>query len=211
MNLVMRFDIHVHTDLSACSELSIEEILEQARIRGLDGVCITDHESIAVRARVAEGLQADGLCLIFGMEYSTSDGDFLLFGPVEDLPLGLKAEDLLPRFASLGGAAVAAHPFRTTRPTSDFLVRDGLCSIAEGINGRNREIENLRSQAWRTRYGVKLTGGSDAHSLAELGRVVTCFETPIRGRDEFVKALHSGRFSPARAIEDQPKAANGKL
>ena len=191
----MRFDIHVHTDISACSALSIEEILQNARGLGLDGVCITDHESIGVRDRVAEGLQADGLCLIFGMEYSTADGDFLLFGPVEDLPLGLEARELLLQFSSLGGVAIAAHPFRTDRPTSEFVVRDGLCTIIEGINGRNREIENLCCQAWQSRYGVKLAGGSDAHSLAELGRIVIRMPGPVGNRDEFVEALRRGRFS----------------
>lgn len=191
----MRFDLHVHTDISSCSALRIEEILRHARQRGLDGVCITDHESVAVKNRVAEGVQSDGLCLIFGMEYTTADGDFLLFGPVENLPFGLEAEELLSRFASLGGIAVAAHPFRAERPVSEFVVRSGLCTTIEGINGRNRELENLRSNTWLDRYGVKLVGGSDAHSLAELGRVVTRIATRVRNREEFVHALASGLFS----------------
>lgn len=191
----MRFDLHVHTDLSSCSALSLEEILQNARGLGLDGVCITDHESIGVRDRVTEGLQADGLCLIFGMEYSTTDGDFLLFGPVEDLPLGLEARELLPRFNALGGVAIAAHPFRADRPTSEFIVREGLCTIIEGINGRNREIENLRCKTWQRHYGVKQVGGSDAHSLAELGRVVLRMPGRVRNRSDFVEALRRGRFS----------------
>jgi predicted metal-dependent phosphoesterase TrpH len=188
----MQFDLHVHTTLSPCSHLQIDEILTHAKAFGLDGVCITDHETMEIRKHLREGIQQNGLCVIFGMEYSTSDGDFLLFGPFERIAPGLPAGQLLHMAAQSGGIAVAAHPFRQGRSVSEFVLRQGLCEVVESVNGRNSESENLRVSFWRKQYRFTECGGSDAHSLAELGKAKTEFSVPIRSRAELVAALRKG-------------------
>jgi len=199
----MKFDMHVHTTLSPCSQLGLSELLQTASDKGLDGVCITDHDTMALRLTVAEGRQTNGLCLIIGMEYTTPEGDFLLFGPFEDLASGLEAPQLLRLVNERGGAAVAAHPFRRGRKTGEYLIKDGLCSIIEGINGRNKTEENRRTAAWRDSYAVGLIGGSDAHSAAELGRSTTVFHVPIQNSADMVKALKSGEFTMTRSIAQE--------
>lgn len=114
----MIFDLHVHTTLSSCSQLTLDEILDNARHKGLDGVCITDHQTMAVKQQTKESIQADGLCIITGMEYATPDGDFLIFGPFENIPANLPAKELLHLVDRAGGVAVAAHPFRQGRSTN---------------------------------------------------------------------------------------------
>lgn len=190
----MHFDLHTHTTLSDCSRLNLQELLNSAQAKGLDGVCITDHETMDVRHHLQEGIQPNGLCVIFGMEYATPDGDFLLFGPFEEIPQGLSAPELLEQVEQ-AEVAVAAHPFRSGRPTREYLVRDGLCRIVEGVNGRNRPSENASTCSWRKRYDINLVGGSDAHSLDELGRVTTRFTSPIRSRGDLIEALKKGFFS----------------
>jgi predicted metal-dependent phosphoesterase TrpH len=190
----MRFDLHVHTNLSPCSRLLPAEILSNAKSKGLNGVCITDHNTMAVREILTEGLQSDGLCIIFGQEYSTDEGDFLLFGPFEEIPAGLPAPELLQGVEAVGGVAIAAHPFRACRSTREYLIEQGLCRIVEGVNGRNHASENDRVLSWQRSYGVKQVGGSDAHSLPELGQTVTRFQTPISSRIDLIQALKKGAF-----------------
>lgn len=192
--LIMLFDLHIHTTLSHCSQLRLEQILSHASAKGLNGVCITDHHSMAGGQAVPEGVQANGLCVIFGMEYSTRAGDFLLFGPFERLRAGLSARALLEHLQRTGGVAIAAHPFRSQRQVDEDLIKEGLCSIIEGVNGRNTEEENQRVLRWQRQYQVRLVGGSDAHSLAELGRVPTRFTIRISSRADLIKALHEGSF-----------------
>jgi len=192
----MRFDLHVHSDISSCSRLTIGEILENAKARGLDGVCITDHDVMEARRHVREGLQDDGLCLIIGMEYATADGDFLLFGPFETLEPGLGARDVLRIVRESGGAAIAAHPFRRNRPVSEFVMSEGLCEVMEAVNGRNHPEDNEKANLWRHRFRPAVTGGSDAHTLPELGRVATRFFKPIINRDQLIAALRSGACRP---------------
>lgn len=192
----MRFDLHIHSDLSPCSDLSIQEILDCAAARGLDGVCITDHDTMAIRERLDEGVQNNGLVVLFGLEYATPQGDFLLFGPFEEIEPGLTADGLLPQVAARGGAAIAAHPFRANRPTEERVLAEGLCAIAEGINGRNTTLENLKVMSWTDRYQLCLTGGSDAHTPEEVGRIATRFSRPIRHRTDLIAALRAGECHP---------------
>ncbi|MFH7319373.1 PHP-associated domain-containing protein [Desulfurivibrio sp. D14AmB] len=188
----MLFDLHVHTRLSACSSLGLDQILLHARARGLDGVCLTDHDTMAAGRTLREGIQPDGLCVLLGMEYATPQGDFLLFGPFENMPTGLAADLLLPMVERGGGVAVAAHPFRALRPAQETVIASGACRVVEGLNGRNSARENRRVDRWLKRYPLSVCGGSDAHTLDELGRVATRFEQPVRNRRELIQALRTG-------------------
>lgn len=192
----MKFDIHVHTTLSSCSQLRLEDILSEARKKGLDGVCLTDHQTMDVRMEVNDGIQQDGLCIITGMEYATPDGDFLVFGSFDALPDGLSAEELLRLVDEADGVAVAAHPFREGRCTNREIIARQHCRIMEGRNGRDNGTGHRRALKWQEKYAVRLVGGSDAHTLEELGGTVTVFEEPIRCKEEFIQALKSGRYRP---------------
>lgn len=193
----MYFDLHVHSVFSSCSRLETRDILTHAKERGLSGVCITDHHSMSAAQEIREGVQKNGLCVIFGMEYSTSDGDFLIFGPFEEIDPGFSAPNLLRHVHAAGGAAVAAHPFRAARPVSEEVLRDGFCHIAERVNGRNSAWENHQAEEWFRRYSLIGCGGSDAHSLEELGKAGTFFSCPIRSRAELISALKQGKCRPA--------------
>jgi hypothetical protein len=192
----MYIDLHVHTTISSCSQLTPEQILALAGTRGLDGVCITDHQSMAAAELLREGVQENGLCVIIGMEYETESGDFLLFGPFEDLPGGLSAEDLLPAVDKAGGVAVAAHPRRPGRSVDEALLAGGLCRIIEGINGRNADRYNREVADWSERYNIRQVGGSDSHTPDELGRIATQFDTVIRSRSDLIRALKTGGYRP---------------
>jgi predicted metal-dependent phosphoesterase TrpH len=204
----MLIDMHVHTTVSVCSRLTLEDILTHSRRRGLDGVCITDHESMAAARSLREGRQADGLFVFFGLEYATPEGDFLIIGPFDELAPRLSARRLLDRVAAAGGVAIAAHPFRGGRPFSEDLIREGRCRIVESFNGRNRAFENRAVDGWRWRYEFAECAGSDAHCLAELGRVRTRFRQRVETRGQLVRALQSGGYAPEPA-EDIPAVPPG--
>lgn len=189
----MRFDFHVHTELSPCSRLALGEILAHARQLGLDGVCLTDHDTMAASLAVREGIQDDGLCVIIGIEYASSDGDILLFGPVEHLQPGLGAATVMEAVTAVGGVAVAAHPYRAWRPAEPALLGHGALRLVEVENGRNRSEENVAARAFAARRGLVAVGGSDAHSLEELGRVVVSVDAVVRSRADFVAALRTER------------------
>jgi len=195
----MIFDMHIHTTISSCSRLDVHELIETAGRIGLDGICITDHGSMAISRTITEGRQPNGLTVIIGLEYETPEGDFLLFGPVEQVPSHLGGPELLNYTRNAGGVAIAAHPCRKARPVSELIFQHGLCPVIETQNGRNAMVENLKACRRQSHYRLIATAGSDAHTLDELGTAVTRFSVPIYSRPDFVQALKQGLCQPAES------------
>lgn len=193
----MLIDIHVHSDHSPCSVMPITEILSQAKSLGLDGVCITDHDSTEVLSQIEEGFQPDGLLVLVGMEYATPQGDFLVFGDVESLDAGMDGPSLLTTVEGIGGAVVAAHPFRSWRPSDVSVLTKYPLAAIEVVNGRNTDAEDAMAHRLAREVSVTRVSGSDAHSLDELGRFPTRFSGPISDRSDLVNALRQGLCEPA--------------
>lgn len=196
----MIFDLHVHTNHSLCSNIQIDDIISRAQSRGLDGVCITDHNTMDVSRVITEGVQENGLCVLIGMEYETPDGDFLLFGPFEDLPRGLNAINLLTFVEEKQGVAIGAHPCRDGRSLNEDILGEGGCLVIEGVNGRNSEMENRRVRDLTKLYPLFQCGGSDAHHIEELGRTATFFRDKISSCRELISALKRGDYHPVGNI-----------
>lgn len=170
------------------------EALERARQMGLDGVCFTDHHSRLAASLIPEGPQEDGLVVLVGQEYATNQGDFLIFGPLPELAAGIPAPELLEIVQQSGGVAVAAHPCRRGRSLDPELASSGLVKVIEGVNGRNLMEENSLASHWGRENGLGLVGGSDAHTLYELGTAGTEFKGIIRDQSDLVQALKAGSF-----------------
>lgn len=192
----MLFDLHIHTTFSSCSRLIVEDAITQARTRGLDGICITDHNTMDVRHILSEGVQDNGLCVIFGMEYGTLQGDFLLFGPFETLQPGLPANLLLDIVDQSGGVAVAAHPFRKGRSVDPRIIDQGRCRAVESFNGRNTPLENSAVEHFRQHFDLTECGGSDAHSVQEVATFATRFFDPVRTRSDLIHLLKNNLCQP---------------
>lgn len=184
--------MHVHTHFSPCSNINIEQLLQRARDLGLDGVCITDHDSTL--SKDVFGIYNGDLCVIIGMEYTTKEGDFLIFSPHYDIPRGLSAMELFRYTAQIGGISIPAHPFRKTRPINPSILNS--FHIIEVINGRNSYYENELSKNWLKSQGngTRGIGGSDAHTIEEVGRIVTIFEKNIYNVEDLIRQLYSGNY-----------------
>lgn len=70
-----RADLHIHTVLSACADLSMgpRDIVARALAQELDLIAITDHNSSANATAVFHAAQGTGLTVIPGMEISTRE------------------------------------------------------------------------------------------------------------------------------------------
>lgn len=192
----MLFDLHVHTTYSPCSRLLLGDILVHARGKGLDGVLITDHDTTEAMRWIRPGFQPDGLLLLIGMEYATDQGDFLILGDNIKPGADLGALALINQVEQKGGIAIAAHPFRKSRFFERSLLNKPYVAYVEGINGRNQAEENRLALGLGQAKGKIMLGGSDAHALDELGRVVTNFDYPIKSMQELIKEIKAGHCRP---------------
>jgi len=192
----MIIDMHIHTHFSPCSIIDIPQLLRRANEVGLHGICITDHDSVASKSVFESIADRYGICVIVGMEYTTPKGDFLVFGPFDHIPHHMDADDLLPWVRREDGVAIPAHPFRHNRSVLPSVLQNS--QIVEGLNGRNDPAENSLCNEWLNKQGsgIKQVGGSDAHTLEEVGKIVTVFDKDIHGINDLLRELRYGNYFP---------------
>ena len=206
----MLIDLHTHSyPKSDDSFVEIDELIDNAKILGLDGICLTEHDAFWAAEDVRELSRRHKFLVLPGCEINTDTGHVIVFG-LEQYIFGLhKLDFLLQSVRQRSGAIIAAHPYRRrfledpgrqTQARQDMLERacgDEFfqhCDAIEGINGRGTEVQNLFSQDLGDRLGANMTGGSDAHRLEQLGTAATRFERPITGLEELIRELKAGRF-----------------
>lgn len=192
----MLIDMHVHTNYSPCSIIDIPQLFLTCRIIGIDGVCITDHDTLASKAEIEKLKSKVDIFVLVGMEYTTTQGDFLIFGDIDDIPIGLSARDLLKYINKVKGLIIPAHPFRKSRPVDVNVL--SYFDIVEIFNGRNTNYENEICKNWISKNGkvIKGIGGSDAHTINEIGSVVTNFKKNIYSFEDLIRELNDNNFSP---------------
>lgn len=198
----MIIDTHIHeSKYSLDSEISLKDIVKRARQIGLDGVCITDHESNEIQDEAHRLSKETGFLILVGAEILTFEGDVLVFG-LEKLPKEkMHAKDLLKIVCENNGVAISAHPYRNNNRGMGDYVREaskiGLTGV-ECFNGSTEPHQNLYSYALATELNLPCIGSSDAHVIANVGKYATVFPDGIRDEIDLIQAIKSGNVYPAK-------------
>lgn len=195
----MIIDTHMHENkYSSDSFIELKKAIDTAKLKGLDGICITNHDNNSLRKDIGDYAIINGILVVVGAEILTHQGDILVFG-VKDLPKEmLHAEDLLTIVKRENGVAIAAHPYRNNnRGLEDNLYKVGhLLSGVEAFNGSTYSYHNLHAFAAATELGLPSLGASDAHVIDKIGVYATKFYDSIRDDKDFVEAIKSKNFHP---------------
>ena len=191
-----RVDLHVHSRYSPDGTASVDELVARAVEIRLDGLALTDHNSVAGHPRLAE-LQGryPQLLLVPGVEVSTSDGHLLAFGIRQPPDPGLPVAETVARVLAAGGVAVPAHPFRRVHGIGGRLAGAVPVPALEALNAHNRPAANDRARRLARVRGRGSTGGSDAHQVAEVGGAWTEFPEEVASVPTLLEALRAGRTS----------------
>ncbi|MGB9964018.1 CehA/McbA family metallohydrolase [Halobacterium hubeiense] len=175
---VLSIDPHVHSEGSYDGSEPVELILEHASDIDLDGVVVTDHDSIAESLRAAELAPEYGLVGIPGVEVSTDAGHLLALGVEECPERGRSFEATVREVREQGGVAVVPHPFQRSR----HGVRRGNLGECDGIEVYNSMVftgyRNRRARTFARRHDYPRFGASDAHSIRNVGRAYTDVALP---------------------------------
>ena len=79
----MLIDLHCHTKVhSPCSALTPDALVRAAQARGLDGVCITEHDALWPLAEIEILTRTMQFLVLRGMEVTTEVGHVLVFVPI---------------------------------------------------------------------------------------------------------------------------------
>ncbi len=146
----MIIDMHMHEmRYSGDSFLRLENMVEIAKRRGLDGICITDHDSMGLKEFAAEYSEKTGFPIFVGIEFYSLQGDIVAFG-IEDYPKErIPAQEFVDLVQAQGGMCFSAHPFRNNNRglEENLKIVKGLDGI-EVLNGKAhfmRQIERRQN------------------------------------------------------------------
>ncbi|MDP7035958.1 MAG: PHP-associated domain-containing protein [Planctomycetota bacterium] len=217
-----RFDLHNHTRESnnppehwiarlagsrECYLKPQDSHYHATRVRGLDGLAITNHDSIddamAMQDRHPESV-------IAGCEYTVNAGEgYQIHVVVLDINrtihreldrarhLGL--EQFVPIVREAGHPYFLAHvawSFFSEKPLTPETVERWILQF-DCLETRNstRMLENVFATRLARYYGKYEVGGSDGHELTSIGRAWT--ESPTaNSKEEFLEDLKAGRVRP---------------
>lgn len=192
----------------------MEEIVTIAKVRGLQGICITDHDSMGLTQYAREYSKRTGFPIFTGVEYYSLQGDIVAFG-IDHFPkTRVTAQEFIDDVKAQGGICIAAHPFRNNnRGLAEHLCEvDGLDG-AEVLNGSTSAEANQMAYEFADRLNLVKVGASDCHVQEKVGICATWFPGNIHTMEEFIRVFRSGDLRPAYykhgnyCILEEPKKA----
>ena len=195
----MFIDLHMHEmNFSTDSFLSLDEIVKQAKKRGLDAICITDHDSMGLREYAEEYSKKSGFPIFVGIEFYSLQGDILAFG-IDDYPKErVSAQEFIDYVHERGGVVISAHPFRHNRRglEQNLDTLKGVDAI-EILNGSTLADATMMAVKYAKKHGFAITGGSDCHHPENVGICATYFPGEIKTMEDLVKAIRNHECRPA--------------
>ena len=186
-----RYDLQVHTDASPCSSTSPERVAETAADGGLDGIAVTDHDTLA-NVDTVRNAAPDDLDVIPAVEVTTTQGHLLALD-VDEAPPQTDPLTVIDHVHEQDGVAILSHPFDTLRQyyDTDLEAIAEAVDAVEAINSRCvRKTFNRRAASFAERHSLPRTGGSDAHFPMEVGRACTVSDKPV------LEAIRDGSARP---------------
>ena len=194
----MLIDLHCHTRVhSACSALTPDALVRAAQARGLDGVCITEHDALWQLEDIERLAAEMDFLVLRGIEVTTEVGHVLVYGAAAFVPAMATLETLRRIAGDEGALMYLAHPGRAygTLPPEALIQHFDSVEAHNGTEGKLQNGNAAKLASTMRRPGI---GGSDSHSVREVGICATEFEDPVRDEASFLEALRSGRYAARR-------------
>lgn len=206
-------EMHCHT-VHSDGSFTPAELAAHARQFGLDGFCLTDHNTSSGRKEILTEAGRNGLCVLPGTEWTTYFGHMLVQGCTSCLDWEAVSqdtlEDFLPQIHKAGGLVGPAHPFRPGNPFGtgchwEYHIRNwNHFDFYEVLSGENptRQYFNRRALAHWTKLldqGCRLapTSGIDWHRPLKEGAVYASTwlgtEEAALTPEQMQQALKNGR------------------
>jgi len=195
----MKICLHIHSNYSHDSKLSVAKIIEYAKELGYDAIAITDHNT--VRGSIEAKKYGDNnIKVIIGAEFSTQYGHVLAYfidDSIEKDTLKISNYrydfyELVKNVRKINGLLILAHPFNSK-------LKDNL-EILKYLDGIERYNSRLDSFYWKqkserfirpllNKEDFIYLAGCDAHSLEEMKHCFMLTEDFLLTEDSFKKAL----------------------
>lgn len=209
----MLIDLHAHTTpRSNCSRATLEELVADARARGLDALCITEHDVRWPDDELADASRLLDFRLIPGVELTTDVGHVLVFGPLrKPLWMGYRLEELVDECEESDTALVLPHPLRRYAgeravkggripPTAEEIVALPQWEVVHAIEAASTQttvLEHTLTAAALTVAPRPAVGASDAHAPGRVGTYATELDRTVHTAEDLAAEIRAGHVRPA--------------
>lgn len=187
--------------------------MSTARSRGLDALCITEHDVRWPGTELADASRVLDFPLIPGVELTTDVGHVLVFGPLKKpLWLGYKLDELVEECEQSDTALVLPHPLR--RLAGERAIKGGrvpplpadvaalpqweAVHAIEVASTQTTTLEHTLTAAALEVVHRPSVASSDAHGPGLAGAYATEIEGPIHSAEDLATQIRAGHVRPAR-------------
>ena len=192
-------DLHLHTSASFDCLSDPAAVLDTALERGLGRIAITDHNELDVALEMADAYPD---LIIPGEEVKTAESiDIIGLYVSELIPKGTPAVETIERIREQGGIPYLPHPYAAGRKGAGGRFAEmlaPLCDVVEVFNARlHQPKQNQLAEKLAGRHASLRGGGSDAHTLREVGSVSVAVQPHPNQASALLVALATGKVRGA--------------
>lgn len=166
----MKYDLHIHSKYSPDGILDSRKIVKIAIKKGLNGIAITDHNTIKGGLE-AKKYETKDFKVIIGSEISTERGEITGLFLSEEVK-SRDVQDVISEIKEQNGIVIIPHPFDGLRHSAFYPTEEDTKFIdcIEGFNSRCiYQKYNKKAVEFATKHNLTIIAGSDAHFLNEIG------------------------------------------
>ncbi len=175
---MLKLDLHIHSMYSEDAIGSPKEIIKHVKKKGLDGIAITDHNSIKGGLKALKECPKDFI-VIPGVEISARDGHIIALNVKENIKKNQTTEDTVDEIIKKGGTPIVPHLLRSMSGIKELNLKNILPNIStiEVYNSCSTQKSNYKTSKIAKKYNLGGTGGSDSHIPQYSGMAYTTFDT----------------------------------
>lgn len=197
---MLKADLHVHTEYSMDTSMSIEKVIKRCVEVGINCVNIADHNEVEGGVRMQK---IAPFRVIASEEILTTHGEIMGMFLTERIPSGISPEEAIRRIKEQGGLVCIPHPYDRARCAAlergfpkELLPE---VDIIEVFNSRATRFADWdKAKLTAQEYGLVPSAGSDAHTLGEIGKAYV--EMPeFASKEDFCSALAQGKVYGRRS------------
>jgi predicted metal-dependent phosphoesterase TrpH len=198
--LPLKFDLHVHTCYSHDCRTSLKEVISYSQKKGLDGIAITDHNTVKGALKLIK-LKKMGILIIPGIEISTNQGHIIGINVKIPIPSKLSIEETIFRIHKMGGFVIVPHPSALFKGGIGLHKKKFLNDVdaVEVVNSSNFPFSILThlNKNYANSNGLPQTAGSDSHMSETIGLAYTLIEkTSNLEIEEVIQSIKKGLVTP---------------
>jgi len=170
---------------------SPSDIIKLIKKKGLNGVAITDHNTIEGSLKALK-IAPKNFIVVPGLEISTADGHILGLNIRENISKSLTVEETVEKIIDLGGIAIVPHLFRNMSGIKNENLKKIHKKIPaiEVYNSCSLPKTNIKTARIAKKYDLGGTGGSDSHDLLYAGYAYTIVDTTDETIDSVISEIN---------------------